>query len=485
MEGIFAYLINGTIQSAPIIITVFLIRFFKKLPRKAMYFLWALAFLRLLIPFSLETVFSFFPKEQPFIYYKQTNAGEILSENLSFYGNPRLDAPVNSLKICSITWLAVALLILTAGIFAFISLKRLILDSTIKKDGTWENEKISTPFILGLIKPKIYVPSAIEKNTLQYALLHEKAHLKHFDNIIKPLLFIVLCIYWFNPFIWLAYILFLKDMELSADETVIEKLSKAQRKDYAEALLQCSINQKGLNPYPIAFSSANVKQRIKNVIFHKKALAHSGIAIFLICIVLISLFFTKGVSAKENDIILRESFSEEQAVTQHSSQLYVRMDSDAYIIDTLSCENQLFVWAQNSTNTIVYHFEKDNENYILKEKAQGQLIGNDLVYEFFCAHFNDKTLFFTYAGYIYTDKNGNDKTDKNTTQVQRLEIEFSNGQKAEFAQLNENRRLMFAVDGNVKIKNMRVFGATELTDANITNYKGSIPIYEANEYSKG
>lgn len=477
MEGIFAYLINGAIQSTPIIITVFLIRFFKKLPRKAMYFLWALAFLRLLMPFSLETVFSLFPKEQPFIYYKQTDAGEILSENLSFYGSPRLNAPVNSLRICTIIWVVVTLLMLTAGILAFISLKRLILDSTLKKDGTWENEKLSTPFVLGIIKPKIYVPSAIDDNTLEYALMHEKAHLKHFDNIIKPLLFIVLCIYWFNPFIWLAYILFLKDMELSADETVIEKLSKAQRKDYAEALLQCSINQKGLNPYPIAFSSANVKQRIKNVIFHKKALAHSGIAIFLICIVLVSLFFTKGVSAKENDIILRESFPEEALIPKDVC--------DVNIIDTLSCENELFVWAQNSTNTIVYHFEKDNENYILKSKAKGQLIGNDLVYEFFCAHFNDKTLFFTYAGYIYTDKNGNDKTDKNTTQVQRLEIEFSNGQKAEFSQLDKNRRLMFAVDGNVKIKNMRVFGAEELTDANIINYKGNIPIYEAIEYSKG
>lgn len=477
MEGIFAYLINGAIQSAPIIITVFLIRFFKKLPRKAMYFLWALAFLRLLIPFSLETVFSLFPKEQPFIYYKQTDAGEILSENLSFYGSPRLNAPVNSLRICTIIWVVVTLLMLTAGILAFISLKRLILDSTLKKDGTWENEKISTPFILGIIKPKIYVPTAIKENTLQYALLHEKAHLKHFDNIIKPLLFILLCLYWFNPFMWLAYILFLKDMELSADETVVEKLSKTQRKDYAEALLQCSINQKGLNPYPIAFSSANVKQRIKNVIFHKKTLANSSIAILLICIVLISVFFTKGVSAKENDIILRESFSEEALIPKDVC--------DVNIIDTLSCENELFVWAQNSTNTIVYHFEKDNENYILKSKATGQLIGNDLVYEFFCAHFNNKTLFFTYAGYIYTDKNGNDKTDKNTTQVQRLEIEFSNGQKAEFSQLDKNRRLMFAVDGNVKIKKLRVFAIEELTDANITNYKGNIPIYEANEYSKG
>ncbi len=477
MEGIFAYLINGTIQSAPIIIAVFLIRLFKKLPRKAMYFLWVLAFLRLLIPFSLETIFSLFPKEQPFIYYKQTDAGEILSENLSFYGSSRLNAPVNSLRICAIIWLAVAILMLVTGIFAFISLKRLILDSTIKKDGTWENEKISTPFVLGIIKPKIYVPSAIDDNTLKYALMHEKAHLKHFDNIIKPLLFIVLCIYWFNPFIWLAYILFLKDMELSADETVIEKLSKAQRKDYAEALLQCSINQKGLNPYPIAFSSANVKQRIKNVIFHKKALAHSGIAIFLICIVLVSLFFTKGVSAKENDIILRESFSEEAIIPKDVS--------DANIIDTLSCENELFVFTQNATSTIVYHFENNNGNYILKEKAQGPLIGNDLVYEFFCAHFNNKTLFFTYAGYIYTDKNGNDKTDINATRVQRLEIEFSNGQKAEFSQLDKNRRLMFIVDGNVKIKNMRVFAIEELTDANIINYKGSIPIYEANEYSKG
>lgn len=477
MEGIFAYLINGAIQSTPIIITVFLIRFFKKLPRKSMYFLWALAFLRLLIPFSLETVFSLFPKEQPFIYYKQTDAGEILSENLSLYGSSRLDAPVNSLRICTIIWLTVAILTLVTGILAFISLKRLILDSTIKKDGTWENEKISTPFILGLIKPRIYVPSSINESTLEYALMHEKAHLKHFDNIIKPLLFIVLCIYWFNPFIWLAYILFLKDMELSADETVIEKLSKAQRKDYAEALLQCSINQKGLNPYPIAFSSANVKQRIKNVIFHKKALAHSGIAIFLICIVLVSLFFTKGVSAKENDIILRESFPEEALIPIDVC--------DANIIDTLSCENELYIWAENDTNTIVYHFENNNENYILKEKAEGQLIGNDLVYEFFCAHFNDKTLFFTYAGYIYTDKNGNDNTDKNRTQVQRLEIEFSNGQKAKFSELDKNKRLMFVVDDNVKIKNMRVFGAEELADANIIDYKGCIPIYEANEYSKG
>ena len=450
MEGIFAYLINGAIQSTPIIITVFLIRFFKKLPRKAMYFLWALAFLRLLMPFSLETVFSLFPKEQPFIYYKQTDAGEILSENLSFYGSPRLNAPVNSLKVCSIIWVIVAILMLGAGIFTFIGLKRLILDSTIKKDGTWENEKISTPFILGIIKPKIYVPTAIKENTLQYALLHEKAHLKHFDNIIKPLLFILLCLYWFNPFMWLAYILFLKDMELSADETVIEKLSKVQRKDYAGALLECSINQKGLNPYPLAFSSANVKQRIKNVIFHKKALAHSGIAIFLICIVLVSLFFTKGVSAKENDIILREGFSEEAIVPQKLSCI------DDNIIDTLSCDNELFVWAQNSTNTIVYRFENDNDDYILKSKAEGPLIGNDLVYEFFCAEFNDKTVFFTYAGYIYTDKNGKDNSDINLTQVQKLEIEFSNGQKAEFSQLNEKRRLMLVVDGNVKIKNMRV-----------------------------
>ena len=172
-------------------------------------------------------------------------------------------------QIISIIWFLVVIFILSYSFFNFNKFKKTLKTSYNTKDNIYQSDTIKTPFVLGILKPKIYIPVAIKSHEEEYILEHEKIHIKRYDYIIKLIFYITACIHWFNPLIWISYNLMTKDIEMSCDEAVISKLGKDIKKDYSNSLLSIAINDQSIIN-KLAFGSSSIKSRIKNILSYKK-----------------------------------------------------------------------------------------------------------------------------------------------------------------------------------------------------------------------
>ena len=192
-------------------------------------------------------------------------------------------------------------------IISYIILKKKVSASVHYNNNIYYCDNIETPFILGVIKPKIYIPSGVNENDLQFILEHEKSHIKRKDYLIKPFSFLLLSVYWFNPAIWLWYILLCRDIESACDEKAIKFYDNEGKKAYSKALLNCSTQKRIIMACPVAFGETGVKQRIKSVLNYKKpAFRVVGVAIVLTTFLTI-FFATNPVKDIENGEKLIES----------------------------------------------------------------------------------------------------------------------------------------------------------------------------------
>ena len=178
------------------------------------------------------------------------------------------------------------------GIISYIILKIKVREAVPLEDNIKQSAKIASPFILGFIRPKIYIPFGMSESNLRYVLAHEKAHLKRRDHLIKPIGFMLLAVYWFNPVIWIAYIFLCRDIELACDEKVVQDFEADERAKYATALLDCSINRRSIAACPLAFGEVGVKERIKNALSYKKPMLWIIIATVIGAIIIIVCFMT-------------------------------------------------------------------------------------------------------------------------------------------------------------------------------------------------
>lgn len=308
MEAVFLKMFNMSITASWLILAVILIRFvFKKAPKWINCALWALVGVRLLCPFSFESVLSLIPSAEtvpPNIGYSDLpsiNSGisavnqavnPIISQNLA----PDYTESVNPMQIvtavASAIWLVGVAALLIYSLVSYIRIRRRVKISMPLDGSILLCDGISSPFILGIIKPKIYLPSAMPEEQRQYVIAHEKAHLKRRDHWWKPLGFFVLTAYWFNPLIWAAYILLCRDIELACDERVIKSMGEESKKSYSEALLSCSVPRKMITACPVAFGEVGVKDRIKNVLSYKKPAFWVIVAAVVISIIAAVCFMT-------------------------------------------------------------------------------------------------------------------------------------------------------------------------------------------------
>lgn len=308
MEAVFLKMFNMSITASWLILAVILIRFvFKKAPKWINCALWALVGVRLLCPFSFESVLSLIPSAEtvpPNIGYSDLpsiNSGisavnqavnPIISQNFA----PDYTESVNPMQIvtavASAIWLVGVAALLIYSLVSYIRIRRRVKISMPLDGSILLCDGISSPFILGIIKPKIYLPSAMPEEQRQYVIAHEKAHLKRRDHWWKPLGFFVLTAYWFNPLIWAAYILLCRDIELACDERVIKSMGEESKKSYSEALLSCSVPRKMITACPVAFGEVGVKDRIKNVLSYKKPAFWIIVAAVVISIIAAVCFMT-------------------------------------------------------------------------------------------------------------------------------------------------------------------------------------------------
>lgn len=309
MERIFIQLVNMSLVAGWLILAVLLIRgIFNKLPKAFRCVLWGLVALRLICPWSIESDMSIIPKTEVIsndatrvdilsdnnvvnnsgdVLYNESLENNVITNGNYEEGNDEISVKeINGVKSSQSnekeSWLSISVSVLSkvwaVGIAFMIIyyavsyeiLKRKVRISIRYEKNIYLCDNIPSAFILGLIRPKIYVPSHLSKNELNNVIKHERAHLSRHDNWWKPLGFLLVSVYWFNPLIWIAYIMFCKDIELACDEKVVKTMDVAEVKAYSNTLLECSISRKLIVAAPLAFGEVAVKSRIKSVLNYKK-----------------------------------------------------------------------------------------------------------------------------------------------------------------------------------------------------------------------
>ncbi len=183
---------------------------------------------------------------------------------------PATEKKIDAAKILAAVWALGVVSMLAYTVVSYVRVRKAVSASICVAEDVWSSDDISTPFILGIIKPRIYLPSSLKFRDAQYVTAHERAHLCRLDHIWKPLGFLILAVYWFNPVLWIAYILLCRDIELACDEKVLAELGVKAKKPYSEALINCSVPRRMITACPLAFGELGVKERVKSVLNYKK-----------------------------------------------------------------------------------------------------------------------------------------------------------------------------------------------------------------------
>ncbi len=286
MSGLFLKIMNMSIAATWLILAVVLTRaLLKKAPKWITCLLWALVAFRLICPISFESVLSVVPSRETIpadiavrpdpgidsgIAVVNRAVNPVISQSLA----PAAEIGANPMRgivsAASIVWAVGAAIMLVYALISYLRLKGTLGASVPLEKGLAACDEVKSPFILGLFKPMIYVPSSMSGQTLENVLRHERAHIKRLDHWWKPLGFLLLSIYWFNPLCWAAYILLCRDIELACDEKVIRDMDGSDIASYSQALLDCSLPRKRIAACPLAFGEVGVKERVKGVLSYKK-----------------------------------------------------------------------------------------------------------------------------------------------------------------------------------------------------------------------
>lgn len=285
MSDIFLKIVNMSISAGWIVLAVLLLRLLlTKAPKWINCILWGIVGLRLVMPFSLESVFSLIPStetiskvpESPRPYFESgiTIVDNQVNDYLRgtyFEGVSRpMGNFIDITSVLGIIWFVGIIALLLYTVISYVRLKKKIGTAVLYKDNIFQSESVISPFVLGIIKPKIYLPFNMSDSDMENVVAHEQAHIKRKDHLWKPLGFLLLTIHWFNPLMWVGYIMLCKDIELACDEKVVKNLDTEQRADYSQALLSCSVNRRMIAACPLAFGEVGVKSRIKTVLNYKK-----------------------------------------------------------------------------------------------------------------------------------------------------------------------------------------------------------------------
>lgn len=308
MTQVFLKIVNMSIAASWLVLAVLVVRLFlKKAPKWASVLLWGIVAFRLLCPFTIESPWSLIPSAQTIDPEIMTGGGPAIQSGIPAVNHainptisqsfaPDAGASVNPLQIwipvLTAIWILGAAGLLSYAAVSYWQLKRKVSAGVLLRDSVYQCETVHTPFVLGIIKPKIYLPFHMDFQNLDYVIAHEQAHICRRDHWWKPLGFVLLAVYWFNPILWLAYGLLCRDIELACDEQVVGKLGRQERADYSQALLTCSTRYRAITACPLAFGEVGVKQRVKNVLNYKKPAFWVIIAAVLSCIVLAVCFLT-------------------------------------------------------------------------------------------------------------------------------------------------------------------------------------------------
>ena len=311
MSELFLKIVNMSISASWAVVAVLALRFcLKKAPKWVNVLLWGIVAARMVFPFSIESVLSLIPSAEtisPTVMMEQTPSvqtgvpalNHVINPVISSSFTPAPGASANPLQI----WIPVLTGIWLFGIAALFlysavsywRLHRKVCEAVILRGNIYQSEKVCSPFVLGIIKPKIYLPYHMDSREMDHVIAHEQTHIRRKDHWWKPLGFLLLTIHWFNPLMWLSYVLLCRDIELACDEKVIREMGNEQRADYTQALVACSVNRRLIAACPLAFGEIGVKERVKSVMNYKKPAFWIVLASVIVCAVIAVCFLTNPI----------------------------------------------------------------------------------------------------------------------------------------------------------------------------------------------
>ena len=297
---IFYWIFNMSIAATICVMPLLLLRLIKKIPRRIFIWLWLVPFIRMCIPVGISSKYGimallsqFTTKTVTIVQIGDDSAltmmNHVMGANSYFPITYKVNLLEDLFNIASVVWLVVALAaILALAIIYFVTLGE-VKDAKKLKDNIYISDKIKTPAVYGIIKPKIILPIEYQGSELNYILMHENAHIKRKDNLVRLLAFIIVCLHWFNPFAWLLLKLLYSDIELACDESVLSNCDETERKEYAYTLLSTA---EKTNVFAASFGGSKIRIRIENILSYKKISVFSIVAfsslIIAVCYVLLT-----------------------------------------------------------------------------------------------------------------------------------------------------------------------------------------------------
>lgn len=392
MSRIFSTLLTMSIGAAWLILIVILLRLLlKQAPKWVNCVLWGFVGLRLVCPFVPESRFSLMPGVFR-MQHRYGSAADLTLAQTPVSGGNLSQTVVDGagaagltgiqtgagavttgfreewiqqfLSVGSILWLVGVIVMLGYAVYSYLRVRRQVSEAIWLRENLWICDQVRSPFILGLFRPKIYLSSGMEEAQLPYVIAHEQAHLRRGDQWWKPFGFVLLMIHWYNPFVWVAYILFCRDLELACDESAVRDLTLEERKSYSYALLSCSMQRRLVTVCPLAFGEVGVKKRVKEVLNYKKPSFWILLAAVVVCVIVAVCFLTDpkdgttviltneaGNSEADaaTDAALEQASVKQEEVEQLKESLAAQQESLAAGLDAAKQENTAWIYLENSS----------------------------------------------------------------------------------------------------------------------------------------
>ena len=333
MTTFFITILNISISASWMILAVSLVRLLlKRAPRWITCLLWGFVALRLLLPFSIPSPMSLLPsgetipqtvltEETPSIHSGIPVVDDAVNPLLESTApapvpdtvptptpQPQENALATALNVGVWVWIVGMIGILLIAEISYIALRWRLSDAEIISDRIRRSNRIDSPFLFGILHPQIYLPVTLTDGQREYVLAHEQRHLRRLDHLTKLFAYVLLAVYWFNPLVWLAYILFCRDLETACDEAVVKNYDIDKRKAYATALLDCCTMPRFASVCPVAFGEVSIKSRIKKVLSYRRPIATAVLLSVVLCMIVGICFLTTplGTKAEEQNNISQE-----------------------------------------------------------------------------------------------------------------------------------------------------------------------------------
>lgn len=360
MNELLIRFINTNLAISWLIFAVLILRgVFRKVPRRMHCILWGMVAVRLVLPIMPKSAWSIKPQIR---FHTISQTGVLLDTGNGFSGSRLMNFNTEWVSIFMVIWLVGGFVLLAYGFVSNWMLLRRMRTSVLLRDNIRQSEYVTTPFVMGVFQPIIYLPFRLEATTMEYVIAHEKTHISRKDHLTKLFGYLVLCVFWVNPLIWVAYASFCKDLEMACDESVIREYDGEERVAYSQALLTCSVkNQVMPAAGSVSFGTVTVKKRVRYVLNYKKPKYSLCIAMVGMALIVAVGFMTEPKAKTDEEFALEQI----EAFCGNSDYNIEKMGEYYYFVYNMQ---DGFIHENDNVHTHSESYDSISISYIRKEE---------------------------------------------------------------------------------------------------------------------